>query len=470
MIDFLQRRIPIRLRLTLWYLLLMAITFTAFSVYLILRYENSLQNSIDSSLRITVLKSIAALDQEDFVDTGKMTFDHTGTTQPASNDFAMRIVSTQGEVWDTYSAFERVSGWGKVGTEYSSQGEWRVHSQPIVNSQGETIGWVQAAQSLQPVSESVEDLREQLLFGVPLVLLLAGLGGYFLANRALGPVDQVTHTAQSIDVQDLSRRIHYQGATDEVGRLAKTFDQMLARLQDSFERERRFTSDAAHELRTPLTVLKGQIEVTLSRARNSTEYEKKLRELSVQVDRLIRLSNALLFLARSSQRQISFTPASVNLTDLLEALIEQLGSLADEKNLKLSTNIADDLFTRGDSDHLIRLFMNLLENALKYTPANGEVTVTAEKARVVDQRNGRNEAREVRVTIHNSGPGIAPEHISHLFERFYRVDADRSSQTGGSGLGLAISYEIVRMHGGEITAQSEAGEGVTLLLHLPLEG
>lgn len=459
MIDFLQRRIPIRLRLTLWYVLLMAITFMAFSVYLLLRFERSLRNSIDSSLQITVAKTVAALDEEDYAEIGKFIFDHRGATQPASSNFAMRILSPQGEVWDTYSASDRVTGWGDAEVNFSTQGGWRIHTQPILDAKGETIGWVQAARSLESVHESVDDLREQLLLGVVFVLLLAGVGGYFLADRALNPVDQITHTAQRINVQDLSRRIHYRGALDEVGRLAQTFDQMLARLQDSFERERRFTSDAAHELRTPLTILKGQIEVTLSRERSSGEYEAKLRELAGQVDRLIRLSNALLFLSRSDQKQIEFKPAVVNVTELLSVLVEQVQPLAEEKRLDISTEFEDDLLVRGDRDHLIRLFMNLLENALKYTPVNGQVQASAAR-----------DANDVRVTIHNSGVGIAREHIPHLFERFYRVDADRSSQTGGSGLGLAIAYEIVRLHGGEMTAQSAPGAGLTLTLHLPLEG
>lgn len=466
-----QRRVPIRLRLTLWYLLLMGMTFTAFSVYLILRFQNSLQDTVDSSLQITVSKTIAALDQEDFVETGKLTFDHIGAqSQWEPSDFAMRLVSNQGETWDTYGAHQSGPEWGAIIEGFSTliglaeSPDWRVFRQPILDSTGQVIGWLEAARSLETVDKTMDGLTSQLLLGIPLILLLAGLGGYFLANRALSPVDQIAHTAQSINLQDLSKRIHYQGAMDEVGRLAQTFDRMLARLQDSFEREQRFTSDAAHELRTPLTVLKGQIEVTLSRTRSSTEYENKLRELSEQVERLIRLSSALLFLSRSDQNQIAFNPAPVNLTELLGVLIEQLQPLADERNLKVSLQLVDDLVVRGDNDHLIRLFMNLLENALKYTPAEGQVQIFVGWARV---EPGRNEAVGVRVTIHNSGDGIPSEHIPHLFERFYRVDEARSSQTGGNGLGLAIAYEIVRMHGGKIDVESAPGEGVTLSVHLP---
>jgi heavy metal sensor kinase len=364
----------------------------------------------------------------------------------------------RGDVWDIYGAARSVSAWGEVGAQsFIQKNNWRIYSQPILDSKGQAIGWVQAAQALDSVNETVRGLRDQLLLGIPLLIIFAGLGGYFLAGRALRPIDQITKTAQGITAQDLSKRIDYHGSMDELGRLAQTFDQMLARLQSSFERERRFTSDTAHELRTPLTVLKGQIDVTLSRARSTSEYENKLRELSTHVDRLIRLSNALLFLSRSDQNQLVFEPVSVNLRDLLEVLVEQFRLLAQEKSLKLTAMIPDSLTVYGDGDHLIRLFINILENALKYTPPDGQITITTLEGPAYTV-----------ITIHNTGPGISREHLPHLFERFYRVDADRSSRTGGSGLGLAIAHEIVNRHGGKIEAQSSPGQGVTISVRLPL--
>ncbi|MCQ3938176.1 MAG: two-component sensor histidine kinase [Chloroflexi bacterium] len=455
-------RIPIRVRLTLWYVLLMGITFTALSVYLLLRFENNLRNSMDRSLQITAVKTIAALDEEDYKETGKLTFDHINP-QWEPSDFAMRLVSNQGETWDSYGALQSGPEWGAPIVGFSTltgSGEmpdWRIFRQPVLDSTGQVIGWLEAAQSLETLDKTLDDLTSQLLFGIPLMLLFAGAGGYFLANRALSPVEQITDTAQGIHLQDLSKRIHYRGAMDEVGRLAQTFDRMLARLQDSFERERRFTSDAAHELRTPLTVLKGQIEVALNRVRSPAEYENKLRELLAQVERLIRLSNALLFLSRSDQNRVDLKPADVDLTGLLGVLLEQFQPLADEKSLRISAQVADGLSVRGDHDLLIRLFMNLLENAVRYTPADGEVQVSAGK-----------EAGGVRVEVYNSGAGISSEHLPHLFERFYRADKARSSQSGGSGLGLAIAHEIVRLHGGEITAHSEPGRGAAFTIFLPV--
>ena len=462
MIDFLQYRIPIRVRLTLWYVLLFTVTFTVFAAYLIFRFQYSLRSAIDASLQITVSNTIASLDKEDYRDTNRLTFNLAGQSQVGTPGFVMRLLSAQSEVWDSTSDAPTISVWGPAKAGYTTQmwpeneEEWRVFSQPILDSTGETIGWVQAAQSLRPVNETVEDLRAQLFLGIPLILLFAGFGGYFLANRALRPIQQITNTAQEITAQDLSRRLAYRGPIDEIGTLAQTFDQMLERLQSSFERERRFTGDAAHELRTPLTVLKGQIEVTLNRKRNPAQYEKKLHELSAQVERLIHLSNGLLFLSRSDQHQLSFEPADTNLREWLEVLIEQFQPLAREKELKINTNIPEGLSAFGDSDHLIRLFMNLLENALKYTPAGGQITVTAVK-----------KPGEAQIIIHNTGPDIPREHLQHLFDRFYRVDADRSSQTGGTGLGLAIAREIARLHGGDIEVQSEPGQGVIISVRLP---
>ena len=464
MLDFLKYRMPIRVRMTVWYVLLLAATFTVFAVYLIFRFQNSLRNTVDASLQATVSDTIAGLAVDDYLDTKKLMLNLTEQSEIGNPDFAIRLVSTKSEVWDSTSNAKNIPFGEAAEAGYTTkkgiedEDEWRVFSQPVLDSSGQTIAWVQAAQSLRPVNDTVEDLREELFLGIPILLFFAGFGGYFLANRALRPIQQITNIAQEITALDLSRRLAYRGTMDEVGTLAETFDQMLERLQSSFARERRFTGHAAHELRTPLTVLKGQIEVTLNRKRNPAEYERKLQELSAQVERLIRLSNGLLFLSRSDQNQLSFEPDDINLSEWLEVLIEQFQPLAREKGLKINTNIPKKLLVFGDGDHLIRLFINLVENAIKYASTGGQITITAVK-----------KPSEIQISIHNTGPDIPPDHLQHLFERFYRMDGDLSSQTGGAGLGLAIAHEIVRLHGGEIDMQSEPGQGVTVTVHLPIE-
>jgi heavy metal sensor kinase len=291
---------------------------------------------------------------------------------------------------------------------------------------------------------------------------LAGLGGYFLASRALRPIDDITRTAQAISAGDLSQRLHYQGPPDEVGRLAHTFDSMLDRLQAAFVRERRFTGDAAHELRTPLTALKGRIGVTLSRSRQPAVYQETLRDMEGQVDRLIRLSSDLLFMARLDQGQMRPQLEQIELADFIGAVVDQVRALATAKNITIEEAIPAGLTLPGDMDLLIRLFLNLLDNAVKYTPENGRILTSA-----------AGDSAFVEVAVQDSGPGIAAEHLPHLFDRFYRVESDRTRLTqngdqGGTGLGLAIAHEIARMHNGRLAVESELGVGTTFVVQLPL--
>jgi signal transduction histidine kinase len=313
-------------------------------------------------------------------------------------------------------------------------------------------------------------MAREVSFLLPIMLALAGVGGFLLARRALRPIDDITRTARAIDASDLSRRIGYDGTNDEVGRLAHTFDHMLDRLQASFERERCFTSDAAHELRTPLTALKGQLGVTLSKKRQPEEYADTLRDMEQQVDRLIRLSNDLLFMARLEQCQRHDPPEEIRVSDLLAALADQVQPLAADKAIALDDHLSPGLDVLGREDLLIRLFTNLLDNAIKYTPSGGRVMLRAW------QEDGY-----VHVDVSDTGPGIAPEHLPHLFERFYRVEGSRvrvqdggllvgeegTPVYGGAGLGLAIAQEIARGHGGSLTVRSTPGAGSTFKVWLP---
>jgi signal transduction histidine kinase len=198
--------------------------------------------------------------------------------------------------------------------------------------------------------------------------------------------------------------------------------------------------------------------VTLSQPRTTAEYESTLQDMGQEVDRLIRLSTDLLFLVRLDQGRLPWQPSNVELSHLLAAIVEQVHPLAEKKGLALEAEIPAGISIRGDADHLIRLFLNLLDNAVRYTPPAGQVVVQA------TETDG-----EVLVSIGDTGPGIAPEHLPHLFERFYRAETARSRHAGGAGLGLAMAYEIARWHGGTLTARSEPGQGTTFTVHLPAQ-
>jgi signal transduction histidine kinase len=305
--------------------------------------------------------------------------------------------------------------------------------------------------------ESISDrLLQEMLMALPLILVCATLGGLFLANRVLQPIAQMTYTAAEIIAGDLSRRINYRGVMDEAGQLAYIFDQMLNRIQATIDRERRFTADASHELRTPLTAIKGRIGMILTQPRTPEQYASACEQVEAQVDRLIRLTNDLLFLARIDEQRLPWNPTNLNLSHILASTVEQMRQLADEVKINLIEQIQPGLLIQGDSDYLIGIFLNLIDNAIKYTAIDGKVTVAASQ-----------DVDTIFITVSDSGTGIAPEHLSHLFERFYRVGSSRNRQTGGTGLGLSIAYEVIRLHGGYLSVQSQLQQGTVFQIQLP---
>lgn len=451
----------IRVELTAWYILLLAFTLMLFSSYLYVVLEHSLLRQLNTTLQVTATQTLSNLINKD----GHLAFRSTEESQALTEQFvqagiAVRLIDQQGHIWDgfgSYSAIPVLIPQKKGYLDLSSPDKnWRVYNQPIQTSKGDTV-WLQVAESLEPVYKASKHLFNLMILGFPLVLLIAGLGGWFLANRALNPIQEIISKTQMISASNFTQRIDYQGPPDEVGRLAKTIDKMLDRLEFAFEHERRFTADAAHELRTPLTVIKGRIGVSLSRVRTPEEYEITLQDLEKEADRLIRLTNGLLFLARLELRQIqpSFLHP-VDLTNLLGALVEQLEPLSASKQIILKQIIAENLWILGNPDYLTSLFLNLLDNALKYTQKGGQVILKAQQ-----------DEEQIEITIQDTGLGIESKHLPYLFERFYRVEEARSRQTGGVGLGLAIAQEICRLHGGKLTVDSQINQGTTFSLFLP---
>lgn len=448
----------LRVRLTAWYMVLLGLTLLVCNTYLYLQLQHSLIFQVDRTLHVIAHHSSASLQDEN-----TPAFPNPESYQNMAGclgqaGFAVRLTAPDGMMWDGSGPYlptwpPKVHGYVTLREKQTS---WRVYSHPLESAENHFMGWLQVAQTLGSVQETLENLYRQTLLRMPMVLLLAGLGGLFLANRALKPIDRISRTAQAISAQDLSGRINYRGPADELGQLAATFDQMLDRLQAAFEREQRFTADVSHELRTPLTVIKGRIGVTLGRTRTATEYESTLQDMEKAVDRLIRLSNDLLFLARLDQGRLSWEPSEVDLSELLFAIVEQVQPLAELQKIALVEDMPPDLVIHGEPDHLIGLFLNLLDNAIKHTPMAGKVTVRAFRS-----------GGEVCVVVSDTGAGISPEHLPHLFERFYRVEAARSRSTGGAGLGLAIAYEIVRLHEGTIDVSSQPNQGTSFTVRLP---
>ena len=330
----------------------------------------------------------------------------------------------------------------------------RLLTMPIVRG-GRVVDLVQVAMSLRRTRQTLVRYVETLLVLVPLGVVLSAAGGWLLARRALRPVDRMSQSALRISAEDLSRRLERRGTQDEIDRLADTLNAMLARLEAAFGEMQRFTADAAHELRTPLTALRGGIEIALRAERPPDEYRRVLASSIEEVDQLIRLAEDLLLLSRST---VGLTGARhpVDLEPLcLEAL--ELGvRLAKGKGVTVSMGATSPAIVQGDAGALRRALLNLVDNAVKYTPSGGSVVISLDRSR-----------GSVALVVEDTGIGIDPADAKRIFEPFVRLDAGRSRDTGGSGLGLAIARSIALAHGGTLEVESRPGGGSRFTIHLP---
>jgi heavy metal sensor kinase len=306
-------------------------------------------------------------------------------------------------------------------------------------------------------TETLDDFRLYLLWFAPLLLLAASAGGYWLSRRALAPVDALARTARTISGHNLSSRLEQLHTGDELQRLSDTLNEMLARIESAFLRITEFTADASHELRTPIALIHTEAELALRRSRDEAEYREALRHILLESDRTAKLIEELLALARADSGREALDLHPIDLLPILRESASKWNQVASLHNLEFEQHLeAQRLPVMGDENALPRVIDILLDNALKYTPPPGKVTLSAE------EQPGR-----VIVTVQDTGIGITPEDQSRIFERFYRVDKARSRELGGAGLGLAIAQWIVQLHKGSITVKSEPGKGSVFQLEIP---
>ncbi|MHB8778610.1 MAG: sensor histidine kinase [Anaerolineales bacterium] len=454
-----KRLKTLRVRFAFWTSGLFLLILTVFSAYVYGNMARGLYISVDDSLALNAAQVTGAIN----IDNSQLILPDSFIEAPDNGDlqtrgFTVRILSPQEEILQSFGPYHNLPSPtvknASSFTTYVDKGSndmVRVYTTPVEDN-NHLVAYVQVAQSLESTRDTIQRLLATLLVGVPLLILVAGLSGYFLAARALAPIDQITLTARRISAKDLSARLHIPATDDEVGRLAQTFDDMLARLDNSFQRERQFTNDASHELRTPLTAMQAILGVIRGKRRTFEEYEQALDDLTEEADRLRTLVENLMRLARGEKRSNNLHEM-IDISTLISDVADSLRPLAEIKNLILACDIPENLTISGDSDELIRLFVNLLDNAIKYTE-HGKVTITANK-----------HEKGMMVNVEDTGIGISPEHLPHIFDRFYRVDGSRA--TRGAGLGLAIAQEIAHSHRGSIEARSTMGEGSTFTVCLP---
>lgn len=451
-----KRLNTLRARFALWTSSLFLVILTVFGGFVYFNMSNGLSTAVDNSLTLNASQVAAGLN----IDNGKVILSDSLTEDTENADlrkrgFAIRILTPQGKTLQEFGLYHDLPvTLNQSFTTYqdtASDLTLRIYNQPVYDN-NQFVAIVQVTQSLDDIQDTLERLFATLLVSIPILVITAGLGGYFLASRALAPIDQITSTTRQISAEDLSARLNIPIVNDEIGRLTQTLNDMLARLDDSFQRERQFANDASHELRTPLTAMQAILGVIREKRRTPEEYEQAIDDLNEETDRLRTLVENLLRLARGDKRKNN-SFEEVDLSMLVKDVADSLRPLAEAKKLLLNCEASENLIILGDSDELIRLFVNLLDNAIKYTE-QGEISVTANR----DENN-------ILIKVSDTGIGIQAEYISNIFNRFYRVEESRTLH--GAGLGLAIAKEIIHAHGGVIEVYSETGQGTTFNMSLP---
>jgi heavy metal sensor kinase len=323
-----------------------------------------------------------------------------------------------------------------------------------------SIGTVQIGFPLGEFDRLMRHFAWFIGLGSPLLLILAAFGGYWISGRALRAVDETATAARRIGAANLSERLPSRGNGDELDRLSETLNGMLARLEQSFNRITQFTADASHELRTPIAIIRATAEVTRSQPRSPEEQQKAWHVVLTQTERTSRVIEDLLFLARADSGSSGLTLETVDLPSVIREASEEMNLVAKSAGISISTSSLPGCSIRGDAEALRRVWLILLDNAIKFTPNGGSVRISLEMT--------TSSPPCAEVTVSDTGVGIAAKDIPHVFDRFYRASQDRSRKSGGAGLGLSIAHWIVAAHHGQLGVQSTPGIGSTFMVRLPL--
>jgi heavy metal sensor kinase len=457
----------LRARLTAWYVALFSLVFALFSIFLYGMLVSALRDRVDEGLRSHVDTAGAMFADE--LDEAKGDL-QTAANETASgmhvHDMLVAVVADGVLVAAHDPSGLRESG-PLAGLIAHPPEEGQVADLPHWGAYGaramvrrERAGrrgvLVIALAPLDAIAADLAVVRHVLFIALPLALGIAGLGGRLLTKRGLAPLGSMGSQAREISGASLHRRLEIGAAAEELATLADSFNELLARLDQSFETMRRFVADASHELRTPLSVIRGEADVALSQERSAAAYRESLAIILDESRRLSRLVDDLLNLARADSGNVKLQPEDFYLNDVLAECCRAAQAMAGARGVEVECRCEGDAPFRGDEELLHRLVMNLLDNAIRYTPAGGKITAAIEA-----------EASEVRITVADTGTGIAPEAAPHVFERFYRADEARSRKDGGFGLGLSIVKWVAEAHRGAVDVVSRPGGGSEFRVRLP---
>jgi heavy metal sensor kinase len=459
-----MRPLPIRVRLTAWYFLVLCLAFGAFSFLAFFEVRGSIHSAVDEGLRDRAADIRELLERQWPADQVKREL-AAGSSVRGEDDI-LQIAETRGE-W-TYSSVSALH-YGlqlvrpaKTGEKFRFSTLYSKHMPlRLLNGQlriADKAYDVQIAAPMDDFYDAVNRFRLVLLFSVPVLVLVASAGGYWLSRKAVAPVGEIARAAQSISEHQLSKRLPILETGDELQSLSETLNEMFGRLERAFKRVTQFTADASHELRTPIALMRTRTEVALRKERSEADYRETLLRIHQELERTSTLIENLMTLARADSASEPLQVAPTNLNELLLEISETARLLAEGKSIQYDQRLPEmPLCVSGNAPSLRRLFLILIDNAVKYTPREGRVSVE------LYTNNGA-----AVIEIWDTGVGISPTDLSHMFERFYRADESRSRDSGGTGLGLSIAKWIAEAHQGKISVASKVGEGSVFRVQIPL--
>ena len=451
-----MKKIKIIYKITIWYTLLTVILLAILIPVMYLSVSSYLYREEVKQLHRAAEGAVSSLSIDDHI----ARLDDTENIDPSIstiiwNDKRQVLFQSNKAHWLASIPFHK----GEI-RKVDNQGEtWLVYDHAVKDG-NEEAATVRVGSPFEPIENALGKLQTIILVSIPLYLLLAVFGSWFLARRSLKPVRRITQTANEIGKGDLSRRIGGIESQDEIGDLAATFNEMLEKIETQFVKERMFSSAASHELRTPVAVIMAYSESLLEEMRrgekNTLENRHSLEQMLKESKRMNTIISQLLLLARGDEHEYKPVPEKINLQEVIGTVLQQMEEQAADANITLVYQGEAEIPVTADQSLMTQMMLNLIENAIKYGRPGGRVEVSA-----------RQDRGAAEITVSDNGVGIDTEHLPHIFERFYRVDQSRDRS--GSGLGLSIAEWIVKEHHGGIHVDSRAESGTTFTITLPAD-
>jgi len=472
-------------KMTVWYVLVLGMILGVFSLFLFSHFKHAINKDYNYLLKSKagdIEQVISSYRQEDKLERGEKKEDSVATSadflnalryavekNPSDNIF-VQIFNPEGKEFLHSSNMPLPVILAKMAQDSVTEKPYfdtlkislvkkksyplRTFTLPVIGK-GKVLYIIQVSGFLKPMYFELNRLKAALIIFFPLAILFVIASGVFLTKRALRPVDDMICAIRQITFKNLHRTIELPESNDEIKRLAETFNTMLVRLNQAFSSQQQLIQDVSHELKTPLTALKGKQEVALNKIRSPEEYASVLSVNLEEINKMSRLVENLLALARIENKDSVLKTESIHLTDNIKQILSSMKPLADQKKITLHFSSSGQVFIQGDANQLNRVISNIVDNAIKYTPNNGVVNMELSK-----------ENAFAKIVISDTGIGIARDELPHIFDRFYRIDKSRSNP--GFGLGLSIARSIVDAHKGKIEVESLPGKGAAFTVFLPL--